>query len=69
MEKQNRFLQAQVGFHPSVADWERQRRVIQIECKVLLVKLRGHFLGSLVEKRQLQMDPLFLEAQMFRKVM
>jgi hypothetical protein len=69
MEKQNRFLQAQVGFHPSVADWERQRRVIQIECKVLLVKIRGHFLAFSRGSQQLPMDLLFLKAHMFRKVM
>jgi hypothetical protein len=69
MEKQQPFFQERVGFHPLAVDWERQRRVIQIECKVLLVKIRGHFLGFYRKNQRLQMDRLFLEAQMFRKVM
>jgi len=44
MEKQPPSFKAS-RIHPSAVDWERQRRVIQIEYKVLLVKIRGHFLG------------------------
>jgi hypothetical protein len=63
------FFQGLVGFHPSAVDWERQRRVIQIDCKVLLVKINGHFLGFYRKNQRLQMDHLFLKAHMFRKVM